>query len=292
MKPAPFDYVRPLTVDAALQALADHKDGEAKVLAGGQSLIPMMNYRVAQPSLLIDINQLQELNYIEVRGDVIAIGAITRHAAVKSNELIRENAPLIAEAYEHVAHATIRNRGTLGGNLVHADPASEMPAVMCALGAQVVLRSKTGKREVNANDFFLGPLMTAIEPDELLVEIQIPIQTPGEGYAFEEVSLRKGDFAIAAVAAIVAMKNGTCTKAVLCAAGISDRAVRIDSVEQQLIGSALSQTDFERAADAFVAAIDFSATASITAEYRLDLTHALILRSLSHAVALVTRRSQ
>lgn len=283
MKPAPFEYVRPSTLEEALLALRAHVNDDAKILAGGQSLVPMMNFRVLQPAVIIDINRLSDLTYVRERDDHLAIGALTRHTALKSSRLVADYAPMVTEAYQHVAHATIRNRGTIGGNLAHADAASEMPAVMCALDATMVLRSQDGTRTVKAREFFLGVFTTALEPDELLVEIRVPKRGAGEWCAFEEMNLRKGDFAIAAVAAKIRMAGDTCDEAVVYLTGVSDQPVRIAHADQGLAGTRLSTEDIAAAAEAVVAEVEFGATASVSAAYRKDLTRALIARALANA---------
>jgi carbon-monoxide dehydrogenase medium subunit len=283
MKPAPFEYIRPSTVAEALHSLRAHADDDVKVLAGGQSLIPMMNFRVVQPAIIIDINRLQDLAYIRDRGDDIAVGALTRHATLKSSGMIAEHVPLVAEAYEHVAHATIRNRGTIGGNLAHADAASEMPAVMCALDARFILRTETGERNVMARDFFLGVFTTALEADELLVEVRIPKRASDQSFAFEEMSLRKGDFAMSAVAAQIRMVKGKCVSAVVYLTGVADRPIRVEAADRRLVDSQLSESEIAAAAEAIVTEVDFSGSASVSAAYREELTRALIARALARA---------
>ena len=204
MKPAPFHYLRAASVDDALQALADNPD--ARILAGGQSLIAMMNLRLIKPACLIDINRIAHLGYIREDGDGVAIGALARHNDVKHSPLVGARCPLLTEAYESIAHHTVRNRGTLGGNLCHADPSSETPAVMIAVGATLVLRSLRGSREVAAEDFFLGTYETAAQQDEMLVEIRIPGRG-AHGWAFAEISNRHGDFAIAVIAATLRLRR-------------------------------------------------------------------------------------
>lgn len=283
MKPAPFEYIRPSTVEDALLALRLHADRDAKLLAGGQSLVPMMNFRVLQPAVIIDINRLPDLAYIRESDNHLAVGALTRHAALKSSDVIAKHAPMITAAYEHVAHATIRNRGTIGGNLAHADAASEMPAVMCALDATMVLRNNSGSRAIKAREFFLGLFATALKVDELLVEIRIPKRVAGEWTAFEEMNLRKGDFAMAAVAAKIRLTDGKCSEAVVYLTGVSDRPVRIENADRKLVGARLSAEEIAAAAEEVVAEVEFGATASVSAAYRKDLTRALIVRALADA---------
>ena len=189
MKPAAFAYERPSSIAAALDLLA-LDDIETRILAGGQSLVAMMNLRFARPARLIDINRLPDLNYIRREGDELAIGALARHADIKASALVAQCCPLMHIAYEWVAHGTVRNRGTLCGNLCHADPASEMPAVALAVGATMVLRSKSGERRVAAADFFQGLYSTATRSDEMLVEVRVPVAPAGQKAGFAEVSMR------------------------------------------------------------------------------------------------------
>ncbi|MGF3027194.1 FAD binding domain-containing protein [Methylobacterium aquaticum] len=283
MKPAPFEYLRPTTIEEALAALAEHADRDAKILAGGQSLVPMMNFRVVQPAMLIDLNRVAGLAYVHEQQGGIAVGAMTRHSDVKAHPLIARHVPLVRMAYEHVAHGTVRNRGTLGGNLVHADPASEMPAVMLALDARLVLRSSRGARTVDAADFFVTTYTTLVEPDEILIEIRLPRRAEGEACAFEEVSLRKGDFAMSAVGVRLQLDGDLCGAAAIALAGVSDTPLRAVGAERLLIGQALDDTRIAEAAEATVESIDFSGTASVSAGYRRDITRELVRRALSRA---------
>ncbi len=283
MKPAAFELFRPQTVEEALQLLHEHRDVDIKVLAGGQSLIPMMNFRVAQPAILIDLGKVEELQGIDDEANFVSIRPMTCHADVKAHALTDRFLPLVREAYQHVAHATIRNRGTLGGNLAHADPASEMPCVMQALDARFVVRHRTATRTVRARDFYFGPFATALEPHELLVRIQVPKPRPGDRFAFEEVSLRKGDFAISAVAVRVELDRGVCRSAGIAIAGVAGTPVHSSVAEAVIVGKPLTAQQIAMAADAAISTIDFTGTATISAEYRRDLTRTLLVRSLIRA---------
>ena len=285
MKPSSFELIRTSDLGEALRALRECQDRDAKLLAGGQSLIPMMNFRVAQPGALIDLGAVPGLDGIEMRDGTLCIGAMSRHNDVKAHALVAQHAPLVRAAYEYVAHHSIRNRGTLGGNLSHADPASEMPAVMLALDAVFMVRSVDAERAVPASEFFLAPFTTALEPDEMLLQIRIPIAHAQERFAFEEVSLRKGDFAISAVAAGLRIRDGRCEKARVSMAGISYTPLRAAEAEEVLTGEVPDAGCIARAVDAAVGAIEFNATAAITAEYRRDLTRTLMIRALSRAAA-------
>ena len=237
MKPPPFDYCCPETLEEALALLAEHGEA-AKVIAGGQSLVPMLNLRALHPGVLIDINRLPGLDYVTLEDGQLRIGALARHKAVLEADAVREASPLMAAAYPYVSHGPIRNRGTLCGNLCHNDPASEMPAVAVASGAEMVLRSAGGTRTVRAEDFFTGTLSTAAEANELLVEVRVPQAPAGQGAAFHEVSPRKGDFAYVAVGATVELADGACTGARIVCAGVGDGPHRARAAEDALAGAA------------------------------------------------------
>ncbi len=238
MKPPAFEYERAGSVDDALELLARHGD-EAKLIAGGQSLLPLLNFRVAKPERLIDIGRLDELSYIEASTDTLRIGAMTRTADVQRSAVVAERVPLLAEAASYIAHPQIRNRGTVGGSIAHADPAAELPTVMVALDGTVVVRSAEGEREVAAADFFLGVYTTVLEPEEMVVELRIPI-LPGTS-AFEEFSRRSGDFAIGAVACHLSEAGPVPIR--LAAIGLSGRAVRLLGAERSLAGSGIEPGD-------------------------------------------------
>ncbi len=208
---------------------------------------------------------------------------MTRHNDVMLDPLIKQHAPLIREAYAHVAHSTVRNRGTLGGNLAHADPASELPAVMLALDARIIVRNMSASRVLSAEEFFLGTYTTALAADEILTEILVSKRSANEGSAFEEVSLRQGDFAISAVAARLTLRGGVCQHAAIALAGVSDVQVRAKNAEAVLVGKSLTESLMGSAADAAVDKIEFLETATVTSRYRRDVTRELVRRALSRA---------
>jgi aerobic carbon-monoxide dehydrogenase medium subunit len=282
MKPAAFAYERPSSVAAALNLLAQDDEG-TKIIAGGQSLVPMMNLRLAKPGRLIDINRLPDLNYIRRDGDEIAIGALARHADVKASALVAQACPLMHMGYEWVAHHAVRNRGTLCGNLCHADPASEMPAVALAVGATMVLCSKKGERRVAAADFFQGLYTTAARADELLMEVRVPVAPPGQKAGFAEVSMRKGDFAWALAAVLLTVADGKIKQVAIACAGVSDRACRLPSVEQAITGQPADTNTFARAGELARAAVSPYGDAATSAEYRKDLVRVLVGRALAGA---------
>jgi len=282
MKPPPFEYLRPVDLEGVLAALA--QDNEAtKILAGGQSLIPMMNLRMVAPKRLVDVNCVPGLNRIEVDHDQLVIGALARHTDVLASPIVRQHAPLLIAAYQHVAHRPIRNRGTIGGNLMHADPASELPAVVLALDAEMVLQSRTGERRVPAGGFFLGVFETAARADELLTEVRIPLASASRRWGFEEMSQRQGDFALVAVAATFDVDSGRCANTHLGYAGAADHALRIAAAEAALNGEIADETALEKAAAAAAEAVDPPEDVHADAPYRKDLVRALTRRALSAA---------
>jgi len=282
MKPPPFEYVRPVDLNGVPGALAQNS-GETKILAGGQSLVPMMNLRLVAPKRLVDINRVPGLDRIARDGDRLLIGGLARHTDVLTSPVVREYAPLVVAAYRHVAHRPIRNRGTIGGNLAHADPASELPAVMLALDAEFVLRSLAGERQVAAERFFLGTFETAARADEVLTAIHIPLAAGSRRWGFEETSQRQGDFALVAVAVTFAVDGGRCANPRLAYAGAADRAVRIAAAEAALEGQSPDQTLFEQVAAKAAEAADPPEDLHADAAYRRDLVRALTRRALSAA---------
>jgi len=285
VKPSSFEYLDPRTTEEALALLAEHGDA-AKVLAGGQSLLPMLNLRLLRPSQLIDINRVSELSYIESRGSELAIGAATRQRALERSALIRERCPLLLEAIPYIAHFQIRNRGTIGGSLSHADPAAELPAVVTALGGKVVLKSRDGERVVPAEEFYLGYLTTALRPDELMTEIRLPAQQTDVGVAFLEFSRRHGDFALAAVAACVTTEpNGACRSARIVVAGVDGVPYRNPTVEESLVGQPLTSATCEEVAQAIGRELSPQEDLHASSEYRRELATVLVARALGKAAA-------
>ncbi len=282
MKPAAFVYEQPQSVAAVLALLAQGDEG-TKIIAGGQSLVPMMNLRIARPERLIDINRIGGLNYIRREGDEIAIGALARHADVKDSKLVAQASPLMHMAYEWVAHTAVRNRGTLCGNLCHADPASEMPAVALAVGATMVLQSQKGQRKVAAADFFQGIYNTATRSDEMLVEVRVPVAPAGQRAGFREVSMRRGDFAWALAAVLMTVQGGKISQVAIACAGVGDRAARLTSVEAALQGQPANAGTFARAGELAAAAVSPFGDAAVSAQYRKDLVKVLVERSLADA---------
>src|SRR3954453_19802069 len=250
MKPAPFDYEAPASLDAALDLLARH-GADAKILAGGQSLIPVMNFRLAEPALLIDINRVAELDFIRRDADgTLRIGALTRQRRVERDALVAEAAPLLHETMPFIAHPQIRNRGTFGGSLAHADPAAELPAVTVALRSRFRLRKAGGDRWVNASDFFGGLFPTSLEPDEILVEVAIPPMAARTGWSFLEIARRHGDYAQIGVAALVTLDDsGQCREARLVYLSAGDVPIEAREAARLLVGTEISPEAIAAAAD-------------------------------------------
>jgi carbon-monoxide dehydrogenase medium subunit len=284
MKPAPFAYHRPDSVEGALALLAEH-GYDAKLLAGGQSLVPAMNFRLAAPAVLIDLNRIPGLDAIAEAEGGVRIGAMVRQRAAERSALLAERAPLIAETLPFVAHAQIRNRGTMGGSIAHADPAAELPAVMLALGARFHLRGPNGARTVTAEDFFTGLFGTALEPEEMLVEIEVPAAAPGTGFAFDEISRRHGDFALAGVAASVQVDaEGRCTAARIALLSVGDGPVLATGAAAALAGQAPGDEAIRAAAHAAAQQdIDPPGDIHATPAYRRQLAEVLVRRVLPRA---------
>lgn len=252
MKPAPFEYLAPDSLDAALEALAGSggNGGDTKLLAGGQSLIPVMNFRLAQPAFLVDLNRVRELDYVREMDGGLRIGAMTRQRTLERDPLIARLSPLLAETVPFIAHPQIRNRGTVGGSLAHADPAAELPAVAVALDARFRLRRTGGERWVEARDFFNGLFSTMLEPDEMLVEVALPAPPPRTGWAFLEVARRHGDYAQVGVAARVTLDDaGKCREARLVYLSVGDGPVEARGAAGLLAGTGLGDEAIAAAAD-------------------------------------------
>jgi aerobic carbon-monoxide dehydrogenase medium subunit len=250
MKPAPFKYALPRTLGEALELKAKHRD-EARFLAGGQSLIPIMNFRLAQPAVLIDLNGLSELDYVRrVDNGALRVGALTRHREVLVNPLVQSSQPLVTEAMKQVAHAPIRNRGTLCGNLAHADPASEMPAVMLAVGARFHACSTTTDRWIEAKDFFRGVFETALSTSEMLVEVEMPALPERTGTAFVEFARRPGDYAVIGVAAVVSLdEQGACARCRLTNCNVHQTPIRAVAAENVLVAARIANPEARAAGE-------------------------------------------
>jgi carbon-monoxide dehydrogenase medium subunit len=247
MKPAPFEYHVPDSLEQALE-LKSQKADDAKMLAGGQSLVPAMNFRVVQPSVLIDLNRVHELSFIRKEGETIRIGAMTRERQLELDVSIAKHIPLLTEATPFIAHPQIRNRGTIGGSIVNADPAAELPVLMLALNARLKAKNISGERWVDAQDFFAGMFTTALTPDEILVEIELPFMSSNTGWSFMEVAPRAGDYALMGVAALVTLEGEKCKQAKLVYLNAGDGPVDAKEAAQMLQGETLNDALIKSAA--------------------------------------------
>ena len=284
MKPAPFEYFRPHSVEEAIDLLAKHGP-DAKPLAGGQSLIPAMNFRLAAPAVLVDLNAIDALSGVTPHEGGLRIGAMTRHRMLEHSGIVAREAPLVAAAMPFVAHAAIRTRGTLGGSLAHADPAAELPAVLLALDAAFTLRGRERSRSVPAADFFIGLFTTTLEPGELLTEVVITPRSSRSACAFQELSRRQGDYALAGVAAQVALdERGRCATARIALLSVADRPVLAGHASRALAGERPTPALIREAADA-AAAHDIDPPGDIHASsaYRRHLAAVLMRRVLERA---------
>jgi carbon-monoxide dehydrogenase medium subunit len=268
MIPAAFDYVRASTLDDAIELLAEHGD-EAKLLAGGHSLLPLMKLRLATPTVLVDVGDLHDLSYIRDGGDHIAIGGLTRHHDVEHSELLREHVPLLSVAAGHVGDPQVRHRGTLGGSLAHADPASDLPACVLALRATIVAKGSGGEREIGADDFFEGFLESALTPDEVITEVRVPKRT-GVGYGFQKFNRRAHDWAIVGVAAIGGDAPG------VALVNMGSTPIRAVAVEARMVDGASAEQAAEVADDGTAPSSDLNASE----EYRRHLARVLVRRAL------------
>ncbi|MGQ0648376.1 MAG: FAD binding domain-containing protein [Gemmatimonadaceae bacterium] len=287
MKPAPFDYHAPDTLAEAL-ALLSRFGSDARPLAGGQSLIPVLNFRLARPAVLIDLNRIPDLAGVQAANGALHIGAMTRQSTLEREPAILHLAPLLADALPHVAHPQIRNRGTLGGSLAHADPAAELPAVMIAAGATFRLQSSAGSRRVAAGDFFTGLFATVLAPDELLMAIELPTPAPRSGYAFEEVARRHGDFALLGIAAALTLDAAGAVAVVrLVAINTAAGATRLLEAEQAIAGRPPDAASIADAVAHAIAEIDVAGDVHASPVYRRHLAGVLTRRALSRALSAV-----
>ena len=286
MKPAPFEYFAPLELQEALDLLERYGD-EAKILAGGQSLMPLMNLRLARPGLIIDINRLSGLDTITATPEGgLTIGALTRQRALERSKIVQEQNPILAAAMPFIGHFQIRNRGTIGGSLVHADPAAELPAVSLLLGAEFLLRSKSAVRVVPAAEFFLSYLTTAIRPAELLTEIRLPKWPSGEAWAVQEIARRKGDFALIGVALRAELDGEeTVQKAVIVMFGVDSKPLRMERAEAVLKGRRISEAFLRELSGVVAEELEPDSDIHASAAYRKEVGGVLVRRALESALA-------
>lgn len=282
MKPPPFDYVVADSVEAAVAALAQ-AGGGAKIIAGGQSLVPMLNFRLLRPSILVDINGIPDLSFIEDVGDAIRIGALTRHHQIEMSPLIARCFPVMTEVMGHVAHLAIRNRGTIGGSLSHADPAAELPMLAVLLDATLQIASSAGQRATAARDFFLDALMADLGEDDLLTSATFPKLPPATGWGFAEISRRSGDFALAAAAATLTVSGGVIAEARIAMMGIGKTPQRAIDAETLLIGREIEPDLLDRVSETARANVEPNTDLHASSDYRRHLVGVLVRRTLTDA---------
>jgi carbon-monoxide dehydrogenase medium subunit len=284
MKPPRFEYAAPHKTDEAVAFLSQHGD-RAKVLAGGQSLVPLLNFRLARPEVLVDVNRVAELAYVRPLESGVAIGALTRQHTVERADVIRARLPIVAEACRLIGHLPIRHRGTIGGSLAHADPASELPAVMVALEAELTVTRRGSRRTLPAEQFFTGMLTTALAPDELLTEVRVPGLLPRTGGAFIEIARRAGDFALVGIAVLVTLDDGgRVTRARLALCGAGPTPVRARESERVLVGERPDGRVLDEAAEKIAAATDPPSDIHASAAFRKKLARHVGLQAIELAV--------
>lgn len=284
MKMPPFDYACPTTLSEAVALLAS-RDGEARALAGGQSLLPMLAFRLAQPELLVDLRKLEVLRTIKIDAEGgVTLGAMVRWRDILDDKRLVNAHPLLRAAIAEVAHYQIRNRGTVGGSLAHADPAAEMPGIAIACEAEISVVGRSGARVIKAADFFRGPLMTALTADEIIVDVRLPAWPPGRRWGFQEFARRRGDFALAAAAVLYDEdENGKARNAHIGAIGVADRPLRLHAVEAALNGQAMDDETIAKAEAAASVAVDPQDDIHASAAYRRALIGTMVERALRDA---------
>jgi carbon-monoxide dehydrogenase medium subunit len=284
MKLPAFEYACPATLSEAVSLLASH-DGDAKALAGGQSLVPMLAFRVASPTLLVDLRKLKDLRKVKISKDGVSLGAMVRWRDIEDNARLLKAQPLLCAAIEHVAHYQVRNRGTVGGSLAHADPAAEMPGIALTCDAEIHVVGKSGARMIPAGEFFLGPLTTALEPDEIITEVHLPAWPAARRYGFQEFARRRGDFAMAGVALYYDADGGKAANAHIGVFGVGDCQRRLAKAEAALNGKAVDEAHAVKVGEAAAAEVEPQEDIHASAAYRRALTGTLTERALKAAAA-------
>lgn len=283
MYPPSFKLLVPRSLDEALQMLAEHGE-EAKLLAGGHSLIPLMKLRLARPAYIIYLGKLKELSYIREEGGIIRIGALTTHSEIESSQLLREKCPLLAETASKIGDRQVRNMGTIGGSIAHADPAADYPAALAALEADVVLRSVKGERSVKILDFIKGPYITDLSPQEMVTEVRVPVTGGAVGSSYEKLVFRASDFAIVGVAALIELgKDGVAEKVRVALTGVAEGPVRARGVEEELEGKQITEEDIDKASRRASEGLEPPSDIRASGEYRKAMAEALTRRALIKA---------
>lgn len=283
MKPAPFAYHSPNTIDEALAILGNNPDG-SRLLAGGQSLVPMLNLRLANFDNLIDINHIAGLDHVRIESDSLVIGALARQYDVAHNDDVRNRLPVLSSALAHIAHTAISNRGTIVGSLCHADPAAELPAVLTAVGGELVVQSAAGKRSIRAEDFFNSSFTTAINPNEVATEVRFDLPPGVTGWSFEEIVRRHGDFALVGVVIQMTLEQDSISDVRIAIFGVAATPQRISDAEKRLIGQTLDDAALDQAIADVVAALNPPDDIHATANYRRHVAGVLVRRGLVHAL--------
>jgi carbon-monoxide dehydrogenase medium subunit len=282
MKPAAFDYIAPNSLEAAVEAIAA-ANGDGKVLAGGQSLMPLLNFRMTRPTVVVDLMHIPGMSFIELRGDAVAIGAMTRHADLEFSDLVESKLPVMAAAMRHVAHLAIRNKGTIGGSLSHADPAAELPMLAVFYGATIKVQGSNGRREIPAEDFFVSALTNCLDPDEIVFEVDFPVLASHAGWAFEEVARRFGDFALACIAVSFEVLDDKIVDARVAVMGVADTPRRLREAEQALKGARRGPEAAARLAEIVRSCLSPPSDIHVSSEYRKNLIGALAERAFTTA---------
>jgi carbon-monoxide dehydrogenase medium subunit len=282
MKPAAFDYIAPTSLEAAVAALAA-ANGDGKVLAGGQSLMPLLNFRMTRPAIIIDLMHIPGMSFIELRGDRVAIGAMTRHADLEFSELVAAKLPVMAAAMRHVAHLAIRNKGTIGGSLSHADPAAELPMLAVFYGATIKAQGPEGRRDIPAEDFFMSALTNCLDAEEIVFEIDFPVLTSHTGWAFEEVARRFGDFALACIAVSFELFDRRIADARVAVMGVADTPRRLRDAEAALQGLQGGPEAAAGFAEVVRSCVTPESDIHVSAEYRKSLIGALAEKAFATA---------
>ena len=285
MKPNAFEYFAPSTVKEAVGLLEKYED-EAKILAGGQSLVPIMNFRLGRPEVLLDINGIKDLDYIKEEGEALFIGALTRERDLELSPLVKEKCPILAEAVSFIGHVPIRNRGTIGGSLVHADPSSELPTVICCLNGEMKVVGPSGERALAPEEFFLTYLTTSLEPSEILVEVRILTLPKNTAWSFVELTRRSGDFAIVGVATLLFMEDdGVCREARIALGGVAPTPIRAEEAEELLSGQVITEELIKKAGAEAAEATETEPDYHASAEYRKDMARVFVQRGLHEALS-------
>jgi CO/xanthine dehydrogenase FAD-binding subunit len=284
MKPVAFDYVAPKSLDAAVAALAA-ANGDGKVMAGGQSLMPLLNFRMTRPAVVVDLMHIPDMSFIQQRGDAVAIGSLTRHADLEFSKLVATRLPVMAAAMPHVAHLAIRNRGTIGGSLSHADPAAELPMLAVFYGATIKVQGPGGRRDIPAEAFFVSALTNSLEPEEIVFEIEFPTLRSHTGWAFEEVARRFGDFALACIAVSLECRDGRIGNARVAVMGVADTPRRLHEAEDFLRGAKGTPETAAEFAELVRSCLSPADDIHVSSDYRKSLIGALAERALLKACA-------